>query len=138
MPLLKINAELPNSAEVGIAAGSFELALEGVTIPVAELIAQAVQTQIRLQQVLAVERPRHLDAEQIARGKAQGRVALPASVSPIAPDPNEEVRRARAAFARGEFHLVVDGSFYRRLDESVPLSPETQVAFLRLTQLRGG
>jgi hypothetical protein len=53
-------------------------------------------------------------------------------------DPEHETASALTAFERGRFVLVVDGRQIERADETVTLTPDTPVTFVRLVPLRGG
>lgn len=60
-------------------------------------------------------------------------------IKPTKPiDPEKQVLEALAAFQRNGFFILVDDSQVTSLDETVLLTAETVVSFIKLTQLVGG
>lgn len=57
---------------------------------------------------------------------------------PRAPDPEQAVGRALAAFEAGRYVVLVDGRQVQSADELVRLTPDSEVTFVRLVPLRGG
>jgi hypothetical protein len=53
-------------------------------------------------------------------------------------DPDEQVKRALASFARNGFLVLVDDHQVEHLDDIIVLGPQTVVTFLKLVPLVGG
>lgn len=136
MPTLDVAFELPLETP-GLPAGreALTLQLPQQTLCVADLIAHAVTTQLTLARLAAGPVSDHLDAQQIARQRASGRVALQ---PPADLDLQREIARARQAFVDGHYRMLLDGQWLSDLDEPVELSETGKLMFLRLMPLQGG
>ncbi|MCB1626906.1 MAG: hypothetical protein KDI37_10275 [Xanthomonadales bacterium] len=136
MALLDVSFELADAVE-GFAGDTRPLQLD---LPVqrlraADLIAQAVTTQLTLRRLSQPTSADWLDEAEIARQRARGKVTLNDSAEP---DVQAEIARAQRAFADGRFRMLLDGQWLSELDEEVELGETGKLLFLRLTPLQGG
>ena len=118
-------------------------------ITVRELIAQAVEEQIRDMLI-----NRHLDAEQatkilnrqylleseVSNQAKSGVIRLPGlkNTQPPSLKLDHEIQKALQSFKRKGFMIIVDEQQLEDLDECVTLKATSKVTFLRLTPLIGG
>lgn len=124
-------------------------------VTVGELIGRVVEQQIRellarrrseaaargddpgIREVIARQ---YLTVDEIRDAIAEGgAVAMPSEgAADEGVDVAEEVARARRAFSRGAFFVVVDGRQVEALDDPVEHGPGTEITFLRVMPLVGG
>ncbi|HRX87030.1 MAG TPA: hypothetical protein P5572_18555 [Phycisphaerae bacterium] len=116
---------------------------DGGPLTLRELITHVVSIEVaafaKRQQARRLDRV--LSARQIEQDAARGRVS-PEGRDPKLPpavrvDPDEAVAVALEAFEDGLYLVIIDGSEYRSLDAIVPLTPASQITFLRLIFLAG-
>ena len=97
----------------------------GIAVTLRQLIAERVRLEMET---------RH-DSLLAARGPRQ---SVAASVQPGEADIAAATAAAFASFARNGFFVVIDGAQVFDLDVEIPLTPASDVVFVRLTQLVGG
>ena len=136
MALLDVSFELADAVE-GLAndARSLQLDLPVQRLRAADLIAQAVTTQLTLRRLSQSPQGEWLDEAEIARQRTRGKVTLNERAEP---DVKAEIARAQRAFADGRFRMLLDGQWLTELDEEVELGETGKLLFLRLTPLQGG
>ncbi|MCB1589943.1 MAG: hypothetical protein KDI56_13640 [Xanthomonadales bacterium] len=136
MALLDVSFELADAVE-GLAndARSLQLDLPVQRLRAADLIAQAVTTQLTLRRLSQSPQGEWLDEAEIARQRTRGKVTLNERAEP---DVKAEIARAQRAFADGRFRMLLDGQWLTELDEEVELGETGKLLFQRLTPLQGG
>jgi len=151
MPHLLLNCELAECQSPGLHQGQVAFQMESPSISTRELIALSVRAHLALQRIARASAASQAEAalpaptltqSLIDEGLAQGRVALPRPPEPASePDlvaqEHAEIHRALAAFAAGDFQMVVDGTLYRSHAE-LHLTDSSHAVFLRLRPLVGG
>lgn len=149
MPSLLLDCALADSERDVLHQGQLAYQIDVLSMSTRELIALSVRSHLALQRIAQTrsetsipQATEVMTAELIASGLASGRVVLPrpprpASAPEAAALEQAEIRRALAAFAAGEFQLVVDGVLYRSHAE-LQLQETSQAVFLRLRPLVGG
>jgi hypothetical protein len=149
MPNLLLDCELADREVGALHRGQLACRLDAWSITTRDLIALSVRSHLALQRIARSSREApHAPAdgvmtpEWIARGIASGRVALPGPPEPAegpegAAREQAEIERALAAFAAGEFQLVVDGVLHRT-HADLHLNETSRAVFLRLQPLVGG
>lgn len=133
-------------------------------VTVSELIGRVVEEQVR--ELVARRRsealetygePRgeirdildrqYLTAQEIACGATEGTVTMPVEAQAKATETRKdtpqidvgvETRKARRAFGRGAYYIIVDGRQMEGLDSVVEYTPRTEITFLRAMPLVGG
>ena len=126
-------------------------------VTVSELIGRVVEEQVR--ELLAGKRSeglemdperrtgvrdildrQYLTAREIEGGARGGKVTMPVEAEASAPtiDVGAEVEKARRAFGRGAYYIIVDGRQMEGLDSVVEYTPRTEITFLRAMPLVGG
>ena len=81
---------------------------------------------------------RVLTERQISEGAQLGKVNPAAQDMDQDVDPKRAVETALLAFTDGFYYVFIDEVQIKELDEIIPLSPDSQVTFLRLVPLVGG
>jgi hypothetical protein len=115
-------------------ASSFRLMLSAEQFSVRELIVHTARSQLSLRAILQQQDAQpFLDPAQIDRSVPLGKIALAAPTEFEA-----EIERCVKAFAARHFQIVIDGTWYRSLDDVVTLHSDSSIVFLRLMPLQGG
>lgn len=122
--------------------------LEDQQITVSSLIRTTVIKQIEQMTTLGYEPQqtqraldcRYLTQAEVAQQAGNGKISLPTLPKPKLPRINQEneIRKAREAFTRGTYLIIVDGYQPHTLDEVLTLKPDSKISFVRLMPLRGG
>lgn len=149
MPSLLLDCELLDRPDSALHQGQVSYEIDELSITTQDLIALSVRSHLALQRIARASReepaPEFGDVMTpalIARGMQSGRVALPRPPAPAgspeaAAREQAEIDRALAAFAAGEFQIVVDGVLYRS-HAALRLNETSRAVFLRLRPLVGG
>jgi hypothetical protein len=113
---------------------------EGTVLPLRDLISRIVRVEVEAFKKRQQERVllRALSPTQIAEGARKGKIQSGGQEFQQEVDPDQAVATALQAFEDGLYLVIVDGAEQRQLDQSVPLQPDSRVAFVRLALLAGG
>jgi hypothetical protein len=113
---------------------------QGGDVPLRELIALVVRAEVEAFRRRQEERHvlRALTARAVEEGVAGGKVEMGGRSAGRTADPDEAVAVAIEAFEDGLYLVVIDGEERKDLDAPVRLTPDSRVAFVRLTLLAGG
>lgn len=148
MSSLALTVELPDS-DLCLGSGSLRLDL-APRLSLAQLIEAAVRTHLAVRRatrpraVTATRGGDVLDPLRLSMGMAMGKIATASRAerelqNADDADENVEIAKALAAFRKGGFQVVIDGTWYRNdLDAEVALQEDSTVLFLRLMPLVGG
>ncbi len=117
-----------------------EWIVPGASITLRDLIVRIVREEVQnFQQRRSERRFLHsLTATQIAGGAARGKVDMGGREDEPDADPEQAVATALLAFEDGLYYVFVDNEHRVGLDETVQLSADSHVTFLRLVALAGG
>ena len=126
---------------------AFELRLVSERTTARDLITLRVREEVALANASTVDHRAALnqtrsfliclDASPIETALNRPRQSRPATKRrPF--DETEEIDKALGAFTDNQYILLIDERQVRNLEESVTLTPESEVVFLRLTPLVGG
>jgi hypothetical protein len=112
----------------------------GVSVTLRDLIVRIVREEVQnFQQRRSKRRFLHtLTATQIADGAARGKVDMGGREDEPDADPEQAVATALLAFEDGLYYVFVDNEHRVSLDQTVQLSADSRVTFLRLVALAGG
>jgi hypothetical protein len=148
MPIVEVRSRIIGAVNTDDQPASVALDLLNETLTVRELIAHAVEEQIRdllIHRKLDANRVQHilerqyLTQSEVEQQAVQGAIKRPSEPrQPGQIDHRAEVRKALTAFERGTIIVVVDGRPVETLDEMVTLSATSKATFMRLTPLVGG
>ncbi len=105
-----------------------------------DLIARVVRAEVAAFRDRQEERRlvRVLSAAEIAQGAARGKVEMGGRDLDQEVDEEQAVAAALQAFEDGIYLVAVDGRDLRDLDQSVYLTQDSRVTFIRLALLAGG
>lgn len=131
---MAISLTIHDETLFGAKENPLSLAFLSETISVRELIRERIYEEVRLYNATTPEYFRGLvqptDAETTLNGhrlRERRRV-----------DWQEQFRLALEAFQRNGFFILVDDRQVESLDETIALTPTTQVSFVKLVPLVGG
>ncbi len=112
----------------------------GASLTLRDLIVLIVQQEVHNFQQRRSERCflHSLTAKQIADGAARGKVEMGGREDEPDTDAELAVATALQAFEDGLYYVFVDNEHRVSLDETVRLSADSRVTFLRLVALAGG
>jgi hypothetical protein len=138
MPSVQIKNELLDEALAFLAIRNGRLDVDVNCLSVREVIEASLRAHLQITRLSKsrTDTATHLLDADIASGLMRGKVALAPTDQAINAD--KELDRCLKAFSAGKFHIVVDGQWFRHLDDQVELHEDSKVLFLRLVPLVGG
>jgi hypothetical protein len=112
----------------------------GQPVTLRDLIGHVVRAEVAAFGQRQAERRllKALTVKQIEDALATGKVQAGGSELAQHVDPEEAVATAVQAFVDGLFMVVVDETEVKDLDSVIPLTPSSQLTFIRFTMLAGG
>ena len=143
-PVLTIEGQLFGRGRALFPDFSFPLlpewAAPGASVTLRDLITRIVREEVHnFQQRRSERRFLHsLTAQQIADAAGRGKVDMGGREEEPDADPEQAVAVALLAFEDGLYYVFVDDEHRLDLDETVSLSSDSRVTFLRLVALAGG